>query len=210
MKVIFKILLTAAVVLLVYMCFRSIMTPIEFDSEKEVREKAIITRLIDIRRAQIEYKNINKEHAGSFDDLIKFLNEGKIPFVAKEGSLTDEQLESGMTEQEAIKKGIIKRDTMWYLAKDTILGPNYNVADIRNVPGTQVQFFMDTATLSSASGYTIKVFEASVKFNDYLNDMDKQLLSNLNDKAEKQSRFAGLRVGSLTDINNNAGNWENQ
>ena len=186
------------------------MTPIEFTEEKEIREKAIISRLIDIRKAQIEYKNLNKEHAGSFDDLIKFLNEGKIPFVAKEGSLTDEQLESGMTEQEAIKKGIIRRDTMWYVAKDTILGPNYNVEDIRNVPGTQVQFFMDTATLSSAAGYTIKVFETNVKFNDYLGDMDKQLLNNLNDKAEKQSKFAGLRVGSLTEINNNAGNWENQ
>ncbi len=209
MKVILKVLLIAAVLLLVYMCYRSIMTPIEFDKEKKVREDAIIARLMDIRKAQIEYKNINKEHAGSFDDLIKFLNEGKIPFVVKEGVLTDEQLESGMTEQEAVKKGIIRRDTSWVIAKDTLLGPNYNVNDLRNVPGTQVQFFMDTATLESASGYTIKVFEASVKYNDYLGDLDKQLLINLNDKAEKQDKFPGLRVGSLTEINNNAGNWEN-
>lgn len=209
MKVTLKVLLIAAVLLLVYMCYRSIMTPIEFDKEKETREKAIIARLIDIRKAQIEYKNIHKTHAGSFDDLIKFLNEDRLPFLVKEGVLTDEQLEAGMTEQEAVKKGLIKRDTSWVIAKDTLFGAGYNVSDLRNVPGTQVQFFMDTATLTSASGYTIKVFEASVKYNEYLGDLDQQLLFNLNDKAEKQDKFPGLRVGSLTEINNNAGNWEN-
>jgi hypothetical protein len=208
MKVILKVLLGAAVLLLVYMCYQSIQTPIAFEKEQKVREKEIIARLIDIRRAQIEYKNINREHAGSFDDLIKFLNEGKIPFVVKEGVLTDEQLESGMTEQEAVKKGIIKRDTSWVIAKDTLFEAGYNTRDLRNVPGTQVQFFMDTATLESASGYTIKVFEANVKYNDYLGDLNRQLLYNLNDKADKMGKFPGLRVGSLTEINNNAGNWE--
>lgn len=208
MKVTLKILLLAAVLLLTYMCYRSIMTPIEFDDEKKIRETAIITRLVDIRKAQIEYKNVYKEHAGSFDDLVKFLNEKELPFLIKEGVLTDEQLEKGMTEQEAVKKGLIKRDTFWVLAKDTLFGKSYNANDIRYVPGTQLQFDMDTATLTSGSGYTIKVFEASVKYDEYLGDLDKQLLLNLDDKAQKQGKFAGLRVGSLTEINNNAGNWE--
>ncbi|MDH6306106.1 hypothetical protein M2459_002750 [Parabacteroides sp. PF5-5] len=208
MKVTLKILLVAAVLLLTYMCYRSIKTPMEFDAEKETREKAIISRLIDIRKAQLEYKNVYKEHAGSFDDLIKFLDEKKLPFLNKVGVLTDEQLEKGMTEQEAVKKGLIKRDTFWVLAKDTLFSPTYNSADLRYVPGTQKQFNMDTATLTSGAGYTIKVFEANVNYNDYLGDLDKQLLLNLEDKAEKQSKFPGLRVGSLTEINNNAGNWE--
>ena len=37
--------------------------------------------------------------------------------------------------------------------------------------------------------------------------MDAQLTYNLIDKAEKQGKFPGLRVGSLEEINNNAGNW---
>ncbi len=208
MKVTLKVLLVAAVLLLVYMCVRSIMNPIEFNEEKEKREKAIIARLIDIRKAQIEYKNIHKVNAANFDELAKFLNEEKIPFLVKEGVLTDEQLESGMTEQEAVKKGIIKRDTSWVLAKDTLFGKDFNANDLRYVPGTQVQFNMDTATLTSGSGYTIKVFEAGVKYDDYLGDLDKQLVFNLKDKAEKTEKYPGLRVGSLTEINNNAGNWE--
>ena len=41
---------------------------------------------------------------------------------------------------------------------------------------------MDTATLTSGSGYTVKVFEAGVKYDDYLGDLDKQLVVNLKTK----------------------------
>ncbi|MCD8193855.1 MAG: hypothetical protein LUD74_04780 [Tannerellaceae bacterium] len=211
MKVTLKILLAVAVVVLGYMCYRSIMGPIEFNEEKDRRESAIIARLIDIRKAQIEYKNIHKEHAGSFDDLAKFLNEEKLPFLIKEGVLTDEQLEKGMTEQEAVKQGLIRRDTFWVVAKDTLFGKGFNVNDLRYVPFAPVpntQFEMDTTTLYSGSGYSIKVFEAGVKYDNYLGDLDAQQVYNLNDRAEKLERYPGLRVGSLTEITNNAGNWE--
>ena len=208
MKVTLKILLAVAVVLLAYMCYRSVMGPIEFDKTREQRENLIKARLIDIRKAQIEYKNIHKVHAANFDELSKFLKDEKLPFLIKEGVLTDEQLEKGMTEQEAVKKGLIRRDTVWVTAVDTLFGSGYNVDDMRNVPGANVQFSMDTATLTSGSGYTVKVFEAGVKYDDYLGDLDKQLVVNLKDKAEKLEKYPGLRVGSLTEINNNAGNWE--
>ena len=211
MKVTLKILLTVAVLVLVYMCYKSIMNPIEFNNEKEVRDNAIIARLVEIRKAQIEYKNIHKTHAGSFDDLEKFLNTEQLPFLIKEGVLTDEQLEKGLTEQEAVKQGLIRRDTIWVLAKDTLLGKDYDVSSMRyvpNVPGEKIAFNMDTATLTSGSGYEIKVFACEIPYKDYLRGMDAQLTYNLIDKADKQGKFAGLRVGSLEEINNNAGNWE--
>ena len=208
MKVTLKILLAVAVVLLAYMCYRSVMGPIEFDKTREQRENLIKARLIDIRKAQIEYKNIHKVHAANFDELSKFLKDEKLPFLIKEGVLTDEQLEKGMTEQEAVKKGLIRRDTVWVTAVDTLFGSGYNVDDIRNVPGANVQFSMDTATLTSGSGYTVKVFQCGVLYDDYLGDLDKQLVYNLKDKAEKMNKYQGLRVGSIEEINNNAGNWE--
>ncbi len=228
MKVTLKVLLAAAIVVLAYLCYKSITGPIEFNDTKEARDKAIIARLIDIRKVQIEYKNVHKTHAGSFDDLIKFLKEEKLPTVIKEGVLTDEQLEKGMTEKKAVamvekaektgnwseveKNGLkgFKRDTVWVLAKDTLLGKDYDVEAIRYVPDApqQVEFHMDTATLKSGSGYEIKVFVCEVPFDQYLNDLDPQLEFNLKDKAEKQGKYPGLRVGSLEEINNNAGNWE--
>ncbi|RHJ88967.1 hypothetical protein [Parabacteroides bouchesdurhonensis] len=229
MKVTLKILLVAAVALLVYMCYRSIQAPREYDAEKEIRDTAIKARLMDIRKAQIEYKNIHKVHAANFDELAKFLKTEKLPFLVKEGVLSDEQLEKGMTEKKAValiekakKTGNWKevesaglkgftRDTVWITAVDTLLGKNYDVEAMRfvpAVPGEKIQFDMDTATLKSGSGYEIKVFQCQVKFADYLRDMDPQLTYNLIEKAEKQSKFPGLRVGSLEEINNNAGNWE--
>ena len=208
MKVTLKILLAVAVVLLAYMCYRSIMGPIEFKDESDRRENLIKARLIDIRKAQIEYKNIHKVHAANFDELSKFLKDEKLPFLIKEGVLTDEQLEKGMTEKEAVKKGLIRRDTVWVTAVDTLFGKGYNVDDLRNVPGANVQFTMDTATLTSGSGYTVKVFQCGVLYDDYLGDLNKQEVYNLKDKASKMGKYAGLRVGSVEEINNNAGNWE--
>ncbi|MDR0995427.1 MAG: hypothetical protein LBL81_03960 [Tannerella sp.] len=182
---------------------------------EDAREKPIIARLIDIRKAQIEYKNRHGVHAANFDELAKFLDDEKLPFLNKVGELTDEQLKEGMTEQEAVKKGIIRRDTFWVLAKDTLFGKDFNADNLRYVPGikkpdgTPLQFFMDTATLKSGSGYTVKVFEASTKYDDYLYDQNKRLLGNLDEEAKVLKKFPGLRVGSLTEINNNAGNWEN-
>ena len=208
MKVTLKILLAVAVVLLAYMCYRSIMGPIEFKDERDRRENLIKARLIDIRKAQIEYKNIHKVHAANFDELSKFLKDEKLPFLIKEGVLTAEQLEKGMTEKEAVKKGLIRRDTVWVTAVDTLFGKGYNVDDLRNVPGANVQFTMDTATLTSGSGYTVKVFQCGVLYDDYLGDLNKQEVYNLKDKASKMGKYAGLRVGSVEEINNNAGNWE--
>ena len=208
MKVTLKILLAVAVVLLAYMCYRSIMGPIEFKDERDRRENLIKARLIDIRKAQIEYKNIHKVHAANFDELSKFLKDEKLPFLIKEGVLTDEQLEKGMNEKEAVKKGLIRRDTVWVTAVDTLFGKGYNVDDLRNVPGANVQFTMDTATLTSGSGYTVKVFQCGVLYDDYLGDLNKQEVYNLKDKASKMGKYAGLRVGSVEEINNNAGNWE--
>ena len=208
MKVTLKILLAVAVVLLAYMCYRSIMGPIEFKDERDRRENLIKARLIDIRKAQIEYKNIHKVHAANFDELSKFLKDEKLPFLIKEGVLTDEQLEKGMTEKEAVKKGLIRRDTVWVTAVDTLFGKGYNVDDLRNVPGANVQFTMDTATLTSGSGYTVKVFQCGVLYDDYLGDLNKQEVYNLKDKASKMGKYAGLRVGSVEEINNNAGNLE--
>ena len=213
MKIVLNFLVFCTIVFMVYMCWGAIYGPkgpLQFEKARIAREEAIKTRLMDIRKAQIEYKNKYGEYAGSWEDLAKFLNEEKLPFVIKIGSLTDEQLEKGMTEQKAIKEGLIKRDTMWVLAKDTLFGRNFDPSVLAFVPvaGIDAKFTLDTATIRSGSGYTVKVFESAVLYDTYLSDLQRQLLINLKDRANKLERFPGLRVGSVTEINNNAGNWE--
>ena len=209
MRNVLKILLVAAIATLLYMCVQSILTSTNFDKELEERKKPIVERLIAIRDAQNGYRNMHRVYAGSFSELQRFLNEDKLPFLIKEGELTDDQLKAGLTEKEAVAKGLIRRDTNWVLAKDTLLIRGFDVASIGKVPGFENnEFTLDTATLTSPSGYTVPVFEASVVYDVYLGDLDRQLLINLKDKINKLNRYPGLRVGSVTDINNNAGNWE--
>jgi len=209
MKVVLRILMLIAIALLVYLCVQSILTPIDFKKQLETREHAIVASLIKIREAQIGFKNVKGVYAANFDELKKFLTEEQLYFLTKEGELTDEQLKAGMTEQEAVKKGLIRRDTTWVLAKDTLLGRDFDVSLIGTVPGFSPESFtLDTATISSPSGYTVPVFQSTVSYDVYLQGLDHQLVVNLKDKQKKLNRFLGLRVGSIEEINNNAGNWE--
>ena len=80
------------------------MGSINFGKERELREKQIIARLIDIRTAQLAFRDQNKgQYTDSFDELIEFVKYGKMPFVMKVGELSDQQLEDGLTESKAVK-----------------------------------------------------------------------------------------------------------
>ena len=165
MKVTLKILLAAAVLLLVYICYRSIMTPIEFNEAKDARESLIKARLIDIRKAQIEYKNVYKTHAGSFNDLVKFLKEDKLPFLIKEGVLTDEQLEKGMTEKEVadfIDAEYLKEGASG-VSFDTIVCFGPNAADQHHTPS-------ETRTLKAGECVLI---DMGCIWNGYCSDMTR-------------------------------------
>ena len=107
MKKVVNIVLTLCVIALGYICVGSIMGTINFGKEREAREKEIIARLIDIRTAQIAFRDNNNTNKGqytdSFDELIAFVKNDSLPFVKKVGELTDKQLEDGLTESKAMK-----------------------------------------------------------------------------------------------------------
>ncbi len=104
MKKLVNIVLVLCVAGLGYICVGSIMGSINFGKERALREKQIIARLIDIRTAQLAFRDQNKgQYTDSFDELIEFVKTGKLPFVKKVGELTDKQLEDGLTESKAVK-----------------------------------------------------------------------------------------------------------
>ena len=224
MNGLFKILLLVAIGVMGYLCVESIMGPIRFEEEKKIRDRAVINRLIDIRKAQVEYRNLNGSYTASFDTLIDFVQNGKLPFVIKVGSLTDKQLEDGLTEKKAmaiINKGVMKdieknglqnfkRDTIFVSVKDTIFGEKFAADSLRFVPYTnaQTQFEMATGEILNASGYVMKLFEAKTPYSAYLKGLAKQEIINIIDKAKKTDKYPGLQVGSILEPNNNAGNWE--
>lgn len=205
------------------------MGPIEFDEQKKIRDAKVIERLKDIREAQQAFRNMHDgKYAGSFEELIDFVENSKMPMIMKVGTITDDQLEKGITEKKAVaminkaKKtgnwkeveaaGLMdfKRDTTWISVKDTLFKRAGFVADsLQYVPfGNGAKFSLDTASQISKSGAPIYLFESKVPYDVYLNGLDRQEIINLNDAAGKMNKYAGLQVGSIDAANNNAGNWE--
>ena len=104
MKKTVNIVLTLCVVGLAYICVGSIMGSINFGKVREAREKQIIARLIDIRTAQVAFRDLHQgQYTDNFDELIEFVKNDSLPFVKKVGELSDKQLEDGLTESKAVK-----------------------------------------------------------------------------------------------------------
>lgn len=211
MNNLFKLLLVVAAGTLAFLCYESIVTPIEFNEVRDAREKVIVERLIDIRRAETEYRNIKGDYTASFDTLINFIKNDKAKIVLKEGELTDKQLEEGMTEKKAVKLGLIKRDTTYVSMLENLFGADYPVDSLRYIPfsSPRQEFTLEKDEITTGSaGIKVKVMAAKAPYASYLNDLDKQELINLIETTEKLEKFPGLKFGDIEQANNNAGNWE--
>lgn len=228
MKTVINLVLAACVIGLVYICYGSIMGPINFDNEKSIRDKAIIARLIDIRKAQQEYRSLHQgAYTDNFDSLIAFVKTAKLPFIMKVGTLTDDQLNNGMTEKKAMalinkakktnnwseveKAGLqnFRRDTMWVAVLDTIFTKGFNPDSLPFVPyGNGARFEMAIRKDTTKSGAPLNLFQAQVSYDTYLKGINDQELLNLKDLQSKLGKYCGLRVGDIETPNNNAGNWE--
>lgn len=211
MNNLFKLLLVVAAGTLAFLCYESIVTPIEFNEERDAREKVIVERLIDIRRAETEYRNIKGDYTASFDTLINFIKNDKAKIVLKEGELTDKQLEEGMTEKKAVKLGLIKRDTTYVSMLENLFGADYPVDSLRYIPfsSPRQEFTLEKDEITTGSaGIKVKVMAAKAPYASYLSDLDKQELINLIETTEKLEKFPGLKFGDIEQANNNAGNWE--
>lgn len=207
MKKVIEIVLLAVIVCLGYFIYNSINEPIEYEAQYNKRTAAVVSRLKLIRDAQVAYKTINNKYTGSFDTLIDFVKNGQLKMLRMEGSLNDSLLAAGMTEKEAIKQGIIKRDTVYVAVKDSIC-KNFNPDSLRRVPFVDAEFEMGATVLTTNSNLQIPVFEAKVANKVYLKGLNEQERINRDNLAKKLDRYPGLKVGSLEEANNNAGNWE--
>ena len=102
MKKAINVILGLCALVLLYLCYESIMAPIHFNEEKEIRENAVKARLLQIRNAEDLYRQQHEgEFCDSFSVLINFIKTARIPHVNKVGELSDEQLEKGLTDAKA-------------------------------------------------------------------------------------------------------------
>lgn len=210
---IIKIVLAIVMVGCAYYLYDSIMTPVRFDEVKISREKDVIERIIDIRSAQVGYKQVNGQYTGSFDTLINFVLTAEMEFERQLVSADDSV---GLAQLKKAKKKNVEKFTV--KAIDTLFGAKKltpeQVQELRYIPhsktidGVPAEFEMGAAKVM-VGNVNVPVFEAKAHYKTFMQDQDKQLLINLIDEQENVLyKYPGIKVGDLIQANNNAGNWE--
>jgi hypothetical protein len=102
-KIIIRVLLGIGVIFMAYICVQSVVTPIRFEEDRAVRETQVIANLVSLRTAEAQFRLDKGYFTADLDSLIDYLKTAPKKEVLKEGSLTEKQLEDGMTENKAAK-----------------------------------------------------------------------------------------------------------
>lgn len=201
-------LLAIIIAALGYLLVININKPIKFDKENDLRTRATIEKLKDIRTIQSVFKDKYGNYTGSFDTIINFVKADSLEIAAE--VVVGEWNQDELTKAEAIKKGIVKVTTTYVPVSDSLWKEKkYEIENIRYIPYTdKVEFTLGAGQLETASKVKVKVFECYTTYKTLLNGMDKQLVANYIDTRTKYGAFEGIKVGSLEEATNNAGNWE--
>ncbi len=102
-KIIITALLGVSVIFMAFICVNSVVTPIKFEEARVQREAKVINNLVSLRTAEAQFRLDKGYFTANLDSLIDYLKTAPKKEVFKVGSLTEKQLENGMTETKAAK-----------------------------------------------------------------------------------------------------------
>ena len=207
LSILINILLFAVIVFLAWQVVKSIQAPIKFNTEQKARETKVVERLIDIRNAEVLYKNANNKYTANFDSLIQFCQTAEIPIVKIVPDPTDTTFTRTIN------------DTIGYVkVMDSLKSgrESFNINDLKWVPFSQPQqnYELEAGTIQR-NGIAIPVFEARTPYEVHLANPGaafsekewKQRVDNAKAERESINRYAGLKVGSMEEATTD-GNWE--
>ncbi|MBR1576350.1 MAG: hypothetical protein IJ654_07890 [Bacteroidales bacterium] len=228
-KVLTWVVLPVIIALLVYAVVASIMKPVNFNKERDIRKAVAIQQLKDIRTLEVAYKGVTGHFTADLDSLKDFYLKGQMPIVMQVGS-ADDSLAWAHTE--AVKKAFKGKGKMTGMdllklyeagdrnlvfsvenkipVKDTLFASrqDFDINQIKYIPFSEGDEVIMDAVVKMVSGVQVPLFEAKMPYKSLLHGMDNQLRINLDAEQRDMNRYEGLQVGSITAPNNNAGNWE--
>ena len=196
------VILPIIIIALGYFLVRSIMQPVTFKKEQDHRETIAIERLKDIRTLQEGYKSKYQKYAATMDSLLYFYHYDTITVIKQIGSYDDSV---------AVAEGRVSREAILLRVRDTLLNrkpTGYSVDSLRYIPFSGKDTVIMESLMKMVSGVNIPLFEACMPYKLLLKGLDEQLIINLHHARVENERYPGIKVGSITTPNNNAGNWE--
>ncbi|NOR86451.1 MAG: hypothetical protein GQ527_02460 [Bacteroidales bacterium] len=202
MKIALKLVLLVIIIGLGYMVVESIMEPVRFNTQKDKRADIVIQKLEDIRAAELAYKAIHGTFMSDWDTLINFVKDNEFPIIKEVADPDD----TTMTK--------VIRDTIGYMPiSDSLYGHRvaFNIDHLKFVPIPKEYFDNEKFKLNAGKiergGLPVHVFECKTDYSVMLKGLDHQLIINLKKKVEEMNKYAGLKVGSMTEASTE-GNWK--
>lgn len=220
-KTIIQVLLAIVIVGLAFWLYTSIMKPVRFDNEYNVRREACAAKLKAIRTLEEQYKLTYAVYCGDFDTLVnRMMTEDSLRITQKVFNYSAIPADVDINEVpqlEAIKKGYLKlvetyvnpiaqlreQGKLRYKDADDVSHDltDEDIRDLRYVPypkGTKKEFQLDAGIIERA-GLKVPVFECKVDLKDLLSDMDEQDVANKIASIERvPGKYAGWKVGDMT------------
>lgn len=225
-KLICEVVLLAAIAGLAYALYSSIMQPVNFNKEKDLRSEVAIQRLKDIRTLQVAYKSTNGKFTASADSLRMFYESGQMSVIMQIGSSDDSLAVMHTDKIKKANRKITNADLYkLYLegdknlvfsienkipVKDTLFKnrPDFCADSLKYIPFSGGEPVEMDAIVKQVSGVPVPLFEAKMPYKKLLKGLDNQLRINLDAQCRESNHYEGLQVGSVSAPNNNAGNWE--
>lgn len=174
-----------------YALYNSVDSVMEEEKRIARTEARIIEKLQMLREAQIAYQGANGEYAGSWEELMNFIQNGDIYIVQR--TETTKLLDYGEEEVTVTLDTLGAVPVMDSLFNESKY-PEFNLEALAVVPGSGGQQFEFFADKIERSGRQIGVFE--------IRDP-----APINPDRRRNNNERALKVGSRTDAST-SGNWE--
>ncbi|OUS00016.1 hypothetical protein A9Q86_11270 [Flavobacteriales bacterium 33_180_T64] len=207
LKPVLNLILWVLIFFLGYLTFQSVYGEIKFNKLKVERYQQVISKLKDIRDAELAHRTVTGEFSNDFDKLIKFIDTANFTITQRRDStIIDEALTKRFGGVE-MTKDIVVIDTLGFVpVKDSLFGADTRYKTMMNIPVGQpgAKFELKAGKLPETG---IAVFEASVDKSIILFDQDKNLVAKEKEAASVDAvNGPKLQVGSMTEVYTK-GNW---
>ena len=173
----------------VYQDYNSVDEEIRYTRQKAKVNKEVISRLKDLRTAELAYRSKYGKYTASIDTLVDFVKYDSLPEMRAVGQKPDT-----LTEAVALELGLISRDTFFVSVAEV------KFLDPRLVEKRAFPFDPDLMVIAP---YSNKPFALNAGFID-VSGLQKPVFEAIDSEPFAEP---ALKVGSMTDANTN-GNWK--
>jgi len=206
MKLVLQIVLWVAIVVLVYLNYKAIYGPVEFNKNKEKRYAQVIQKMDKIRKAQLAHRDVTGKFISTFDSLTRFIDTAEFTLTQRrDTSYLDKEYLKNYGVDRMVEDVVI--DTLGTVSVKDSLFKNYDYSKLNIVPTTENAEFQMDAGYVTVNKNRVPVFEAKVNKSVVLDGLDPELIIQ-----EKQViavdgvNGAYIKVGSMDEVDT-SGNW---